>query len=86
MTAPLLVNAISSKRHPRYIPRSVRRKVIKRFESATGQKYNSRDLEIDHVVPFSKGGSSTEDNLRVIPRRENRAKGAKSPWWDLPGR
>lgn len=73
------------RRRSRYIPRSERRKAIARFEAATGKRFNSRIHEFDHVVPFSKGGSGTADNLRVVRREENRSKGAKSPWWDLLG-
>ncbi|MGQ0657552.1 MAG: HNH endonuclease [Chromatiales bacterium] len=34
------------------------------------------DLEFDHVIPFSKGGSSTTDNLRILCRVCNRKRGA----------
>jgi hypothetical protein len=71
-------------RRSRYVSRAARRKVIARFER-TGRRYNSREYEIDHVVPHSKGGTSTADNLKVIPRARNRTKGAKSPWWDAFG-
>lgn len=64
----------------------VRRRVIAKWTASTGKKFNPRSHEIDHIVPFAKGGSETEDNLRVIERKKNRAKGAKSPWWDLLGR
>jgi Flp pilus assembly protein TadB len=74
------------RRRKRYIPRSERRRAIARFEYKTGRKYNPRIHEIDHIVPFSKGGSNTADNLRVVERGMNRAKGARSPWWDLLGR
>lgn len=70
----------------RYIPRAERRRAIARFEYKTGQRYNPRIHDLDHVVPFSRGGSNTAENLRVIGRRKNRAKGAESPWWDLLGR
>lgn len=81
--AALVVAGFVRKRS-RYIPRSERRKVIARYES-TGQKFSPRIHEIDHIVPFSKGGSNIADNLRVVRRHENRSKGAKSPWWDLLG-
>jgi hypothetical protein len=81
----LLVTLLIPRRR-RYVPQSERRKAIARFEYKTGRKYNARTHEIDHVVPFTKGGSHTADNLQVIERGKNRTKGAKSPWWDLLGR
>lgn len=35
-------------------------------------------LEIDHIVPVSKGGLTTEDNLQTLCWRCNRKKGAKT--------
>lgn len=34
-------------------------------------------LEIDHIVPLSKGGMSTKDNLQTLCWRCNRSKGSK---------
>lgn len=85
LLAGLLCGALQRGRK-RYIPRSERRRAIARFEYKTGRSYNPRIHDLDHVVPFSRGGSNTADNLQVIERRRNRAKGAKSPWWDLLGR
>lgn len=34
-------------------------------------------LEIDHIIPVSKGGLTTEDNLQALCWRCNRSKGAK---------
>ena len=70
----------------RHIPQSVRRKKIAEFELRTGKKFNPRKHELDHEVPFSRGGSHSEDNLRVTEKAKNRSKGSKSPWWDLLGR
>lgn len=35
-------------------------------------------LEIDHIVPVSRGGLTTEDNLQTLCWRCNRSKGAKT--------
>ena len=40
--------------------------------SACGSQEN---LEFDHIVPFSKGGSSTAENLRILCRPCNRSRG-----------
>ena len=34
-------------------------------------------LEIDHIIPLSKGGMTTEDNLQTLCWKCNRAKGSK---------
>ena len=70
----------------RHIPASVRRRKIAEYELRSGKKFNPRKHELDHEVPFARGGSHTEDNLVVTEKRRNRSKGAKSPWWDLLGR
>ncbi|MGH8612038.1 MAG: HNH endonuclease [Gammaproteobacteria bacterium] len=69
----------------RRIPNKVRRRVRARWEVETGKKFNSKQYELDHMIPFSKRGSHTEDNLNVVERKKNRKKGAKSPPWDLWG-
>ncbi|HEX5842416.1 MAG TPA: HNH endonuclease signature motif containing protein, partial [Pseudomonas sp.] len=33
-------------------------------------------IEIDHVIPISKGGTTNEDNLQALCWRCNRKKGA----------
>lgn len=38
----------------------------------------TKDLEIDHIVPISKGGKSTYDNLQTLCKRCNKLKGTKT--------
>lgn len=76
-----LIVAVSKPRG-RYIPAKERRRAIARYELETGKKYNSRKHDLDHEIPFSKGGNSNAENLRVTDRRKNRSKGARSTWWD----
>ena len=60
------------------------RKWIKERDDFTCQScgissYNARNLllEIDHIVPLSRGGITSEDNLQTLCWKCNRSKGAK---------
>lgn len=64
-------------RRSRYTPRSVRRAVIAR--DLKGEKFDPARHHIDHVWPYARGGSQTEDNLRVIEKRRNLQKGSRRP-------
>ena len=83
--AALLVYATRPRRG-RYIRASVKRQKIAEWQLRTGKKFNPRTHELDHIVPFSQGGSHTADNLEVVEKKRNRSKGARSEWWDLLGR
>ena len=63
----------------RYIPKATKRAVTKRYTEETGEKYDPRKHHIDHRWPHSRGGSNTEDNLRVVEKGKNLKKGAKRP-------
>ena len=63
----------------RHIPAAVRRKVIEKWEGRTGKRFDPKLYEIDHKVPFAKGGWHTTDNLRVVRRAANRGKGHREP-------
>jgi 5-methylcytosine-specific restriction endonuclease McrA len=62
----------------RYIPRDVMLKVIRRDGQVCSKcRINVRDdeVEFDHLIPISRGGPTTPENLRVLCRQCNRAKG-----------
>lgn len=59
----------------RSIPANVRRAVAAR--DLGGRPFDPDKHHIDHIWPFSKGGSHTLDNLRVIAKTENLRKGTK---------
>lgn len=72
--APLFV---SPPKRDRRIPSSVRRAVIAR--DLKGERFDSRLHHIDHIVPFSKGGDHSTENLRVLSRSRNLQKAARMP-------
>ena len=39
--------------------------------------YSLKDMEADHIIPWSKGGKTTEDNCCMLCKAHNRAKGSK---------
>ena len=43
-----------------------------------GKQLLDREIEFDHIIPFSKGGSSEESNIRVTCHRCNRKRGNKT--------
>ena len=64
--------------NPRYIPAAVRRTVYERdggqctYVSESGGRCSSRQrLEHDHIVPVSRGGQSTVENVRLRCRAHN---------------
>ena len=69
----------------RNIQQDARDEIIRKFEARSGQKYDPSLHDVDHVVPFARGGVNSMDNLRVTERRTNRSKRAKTPWWDVLG-
>jgi hypothetical protein len=65
------------RKRSRYISKATRRAVIER--DLKGEQFDPEKHHVDHVWPFSRGGSHTADNLRVIAKKKNLRKGAKRP-------
>jgi hypothetical protein len=61
----------------RRIPTHVRRAVIER--DLKGAPFDPSLHQIDHIVPFSKGGDNSLCNLRVVAKTENLRRGARMP-------
>ncbi len=64
----------------RYIPKSVRVSVLNRDNYKCvfcGRSSKKVELEVDHIVPFSKGGSNDISNLQTLCFDCNRGKGAR---------
>jgi hypothetical protein len=58
----------------RRVPDSMRAAVLVRDGGRCRKCRRAINLEIDHIVPVSKGGKTDESNLQVLCRRCNRAK------------
>lgn len=59
----------------RLIPSSVKVQVWKRDKGACAMCGSQKDLHFDHIIPYSKGGSSRDPkNIQILCRRHNLAK------------
>jgi hypothetical protein len=63
----------------RYIPDDVRTALFADASHKCQDCGGRRNLEIDHILPVSRGGSGDPENLRVLCRACNRRKQAKTP-------
>jgi hypothetical protein len=68
----------AAERNSRYVPAAVRREVWQRDEgrcqwemAGGGICGSSHQCELDHVVPYARGGKATVDGLRVLCRTHN---------------
>lgn len=61
-------------RRERYITQLSRREVWKRDNGKCRECGSDESLEFDHMIPVSKGGNSTTNNVQLLCLRCNRAK------------
>ena len=69
-------------RTPRTVPARMRYRVLERDGhkcSSCGATAQEAKLHVDHIVPYSKGGETTMDNLRALCADCNIGKGALMP-------
>jgi hypothetical protein len=70
----------NKEKRSRHIPASVRVSVLHRDGYKCvfcGRSAKQVQLEVDHIVPFSKGGSNDSRNLQTLCIDCNRGKGAR---------
>ncbi len=58
----------------RYISDPVRARVLVRDGGRCRRCGSARNLELDHIIPLSRGGNSDEENLQTLCKRCNRKK------------
>jgi len=61
--------------NPRYISRQVMTEVWNRDGGKCVKCGSQIGLEFDHIIPVSKGGSSTVNNVQLLCQQHNRSKG-----------
>lgn len=61
----------------KYIPSEVKRQVMMRDHERCVICGSKRNLEYDHDIPVSKGGSNTVNNIRILCKDCNRSKSGK---------
>jgi hypothetical protein len=87
LTSEPLSETKEGRRIGRSIPREVMLKVVRRdgqICQRCGDPVADNEVEFDHIIPFSKGGPTTAENLRLVHRKCNRKKSnsLKELLWD----
>ena len=65
------------RRRGRHIPREIMLKVVRRDDyrcRLCGKTVDDRDIEFDHIIPHSKGGPTSVENIRLLCSECNRKK------------
>jgi hypothetical protein len=76
-TAEPLTETKDRRKHSRSISREVMLKVVRRDGQICQECHEpvrDNEVEFDHIIPFSKGGASTADNIRLVCYDCNRKK------------
>ena len=66
-----------TKQRRRAIPRDVQDRVWRRDNGKCAGCGSNKNLEFDHIIPFSKGGANTYRNLQLLCQKCNRSKSDK---------
>lgn len=69
----------AEKNRARRIPKSTRNYVLSRDGYQCQYCGSTKDLHIDHIYPFSRGGPSTKENLQVLCASCNLEKSDRVP-------
>lgn len=70
------------RRVSRNIPREIMLRIVRRDNytcQICGKHLKDDEMEFDHIIPISKGGSSEENNIRLTCFKCNRSKSNKKP-------
>jgi len=70
----IFIEVSDAEKKSRSITRKVRDAVWRRDEGRCVECSSNENLEFDHIIPFSKGGSNTERNIQLLCEVCNRNK------------
>lgn len=79
-TAEPLTETRQERRTTRSVPREIMLKVVRRDGQVCGACHKNvpdNEIEFDHIIPHSRGGPTSTENLRVLCRGCNRKKKAE---------
>jgi len=68
---------IESPKRSRRVPAHIKSAVLQR--DLRSEPYDPKRHHLDHIVPYSMGGDTSIENLRVLPKEANLKKRAKMP-------
>lgn len=74
---PLVVEETNSSERTRRIPQQVMNNVWNRDNGKCVSCGSNQNLEFDHIIPYSKGGSNTYRNIQLLCESCNRQKSSK---------
>jgi hypothetical protein len=77
LEAEALTETRAGRTSGRHVSREVMLKVVRRDNyvcQRCGERVPDNEIEFDHIIPYSKGGPTTADNLRLLYRACNRNK------------
>ena len=69
--------ARTPKPNNRHIPASIREKIWNRDAGRCVICGSTVDIEYDHMIPFSRGGSHSVNNIRILCKKCNRSRSNK---------
>jgi len=55
--------------------KTVSDRILKKFNHKCAYCGSQKNLEVDHIIPLSRGGRHDEDNMQILCRSCNRRKG-----------
>ena len=80
---PLVIRLVTYVRIPRMLPLGVTRRGVLKRDNLTcqycGRSLSSSDLTLDHVLPRSRGGKNTWENVVAACKPCNHRKGNRTP-------